>query len=304
MMRRDQLAIPWHFVRALRARRAALRLGLPGAEFDAFGRRLGARLALRGGRDGWRLLLQPVDFLRYYEFAFVAEALRGGSGDALDVSSPSLFSLWLAATRPEWRVRISNPDARDSAATAATIRRLGLRGVEVVRRDAQAVAAEGARYDAIWSISVFEHIAGDEADGRALQALARCLRPGGRLCLTVMTAPSYTDEFVDEDTYRLGLARTEKGYFFQRYYDEAALRSRLLAFVPELAVARLAWFGEIAAGGYAAFVERARRGYNYAWAVEEPWIAAKHYRWFECFSDMPGVGVACVELRRPATAFA
>jgi SAM-dependent methyltransferase len=300
MIRADQLAIPWHFVRALRVRRAALRRGLPGAEFDAFGRRLGARLAVRGARDGWRLLLQPLDFLRYYEFAFVAEALRGGSGDALDVSSPSLFSLWVAATRPEWRVRVANPDARDSGATAGIVRRLGLRGVTVDNRDAQAVAAEDRRYDAIWSISVFEHIAGEDADGRALQALARCLRPGGRICLTVMTAPTYTDEFVAEDTYRLDLTRTERGYFFQRYYDEAALRSRLLAFVPDLEVKQLAWFGEIEAGGYAAFVERARRGYSYAWAVEEPWIAAKHYRWFERFADMPGVGVGCVELRRPA----
>jgi SAM-dependent methyltransferase len=300
MIRSDHLLIFWHWLRGVRARRRARRLGLPGLEIDRYGRGLGWRMCRRGMSGGLRLALQPVDFLRYYEFAFVAEAVRGLAGPALDVSSPALLSLYLAATQPGLRIRISNPDARDSSAIAAKVKRLGLPGIEVAGLDVQALAAEKKRYQAIWSISVFEHIAGPDEDGRALRALADCLRPGGRLCLTVMSAPGYEEEFVGENTYELGIAPTARGYFFQRYYDEAAVRRRLLAFVPELVVRRLAWLGEKEAGTYAAFVERARRhGYSYAWAVDAPWVAANSYRWFDRFADMPGVGVCCLELHRP-----
>jgi len=245
------------------------------------------------------MALQPVDFLRYYEFSFVAAALRGVTGPVLDVSSPSLLALYLGATRPDLQIRISNPDVRDSSAIAERVERLGLPGIKVASLDVDALAAEKKRYQAIWSISVFEHIAGNDEDGRALRALADCLLPGGRLCLTVMSAPAYTEEFVGENTYQLGLARTERGFFFQRYYDEAAVRQRLLARVPDLEVRRVAWFGEKQAGTYAAFVERARRGYSYAWSVEAPWVAADSYQWFERFANMPGVGVCCLELRKP-----
>jgi len=300
MIRSDHLLIFWHWLRGVRARQRARQRGLPGLEFDRFGRSLGWRMCLRGLRGGLRMALQPVDFLRYYEFAFVAEALDGVTGPVLDVSSPSLLSLFLAATRPGLQIRISNPDARDSSAITERVERLGLRGIEVAGLDVQALAAEKKRYQAIWSISVFEHIAGDEEDGKALRALADCLLPGGRLCLTVMSAPAYRDEFVSDNTYQLGVAPTERGYFFQRYYDEAAVRERLLAQVPDLEVRRLAWFGEKQAGTYAAFVERAHRGYSYAWSVEAPWTAADSYRWFDRFSDMPGVGVCCIELRKPS----
>ncbi|HVU23051.1 MAG TPA: class I SAM-dependent methyltransferase [Opitutus sp.] len=299
MINADRVLLPWHWLRAERAWRRARDLGLPGLEFDRFGRKLGWRMGWRGMRGKAAMLLHPVVFLRYYEFSFVAESLRDAGGNGLDVSSPFLFSLWLTATRPDWRVRISNPDARDSAATAAIVRRLGLERIDVSDRDAEALAAEGLTYDAIWSISVFEHIAGD-GDGRALRALAACLRPGGRLCLTVMCAPSYTEEFVDEDVYGLGRTRTDRGHFFQRFYDETALRERLLDAVPGLSVVRTRWIGETRPGSYAAYAERARRGLRYAWAVEEPLIAAREYQWFERFADLPGVGAACLELRKSA----
>lgn len=300
MFRTDHLFIAWHWLRAAQARRRARRAGLPGLEIDRYGRHLGWQMSLRGLREGPRLLLQPVDFLRYYEFSFVEEALRGVSGPVLDVSSPSLLSLYLAACQPLLKIRISNPDARDSSAIAARVERLGLERIEVTNLDIQALAAEQRRYQAIWSISVLEHIAGTDEDGRALAALAGCLEPGGRLCVTVMSAPVYEEEFVAENTYQLGVEQTARGYFFQRYYDEAAIRRRLLAFVPELEVRRLAWFGEKQRGTYAGFVERVRRdGYSYAWAVEAPWTAANSYKWFDRFEEMPGVGVCCIELRRP-----
>ena len=92
MIRSDHLLIPWHWLRGTRARQRARRRGLPGLEFDRYGRRLGWRMCLRGMRGSLRMALQPVDFLRYYEFSFVAEALRGVTGPALDVSSPALLS--------------------------------------------------------------------------------------------------------------------------------------------------------------------------------------------------------------------
>ena len=66
-------------------------------------------------------------------------------------------------------------------------------------------------------------------------------------------------------------------------------------------IARLAWLGEKTAGTYAAFVERVRQqGYSYAWAADAPRVAAESYQWFDRFADLPGVGVCCLELHRPA----
>src|SRR5690606_25075797 len=92
-MRADQWLIPWYFVRACQARAWARRHGLPSLEIDRFGRKLGWRMCAKRTRGGIRMLLQPIDFLRYYEFDFVAQAVRNAAGNALDVSSPSLFSL-------------------------------------------------------------------------------------------------------------------------------------------------------------------------------------------------------------------
>jgi SAM-dependent methyltransferase len=93
---------------------------------------------------------------------------------------------------------------------------------------------EDQSFDHAVSISVLEHIAGEDGDVVALGEIVRCVRPGGRVVLTLpyapvarieyRTAPVYVDEGEQDD---LGRA------FFQRWYDDDAV-TRLAAAVPSL----------------------------------------------------------------------
>jgi SAM-dependent methyltransferase len=83
-----------------------------------------------------------------------------------------------------------------------------------------------ASFDAVYSISVIEHIP-DDGDSRAVREIARVLRPGRRVCLTVPFSPRYREEWVSRDVFERRRRSTEK-LFFQRRYDPNALQNRLV----------------------------------------------------------------------------
>ncbi|RKX33930.1 MAG: hypothetical protein DRP71_08820 [Verrucomicrobia bacterium] len=277
-----------------RARKA----GLPGLSYDAFGRSIGRRLFVRGVRGSVRLMLQPVDFLRYFEFDYVDRFARKARGPVLDVASPALFSLYQAARNPAIELQMVNPDRCDLEWTELAARRLRLK-LETENAGVESIASIKQRFGAIWSISVLEHIAGDLNDSDAVRILYDALEPGGALILTVMTDRRYRNEYLNNDIYNLGQAREERGIFFQRFYDEEALHRRLIGAVPEAELADLSWYGEVKPGIYDAYIERARRSFDYRWAVNEPLEAACGYARFDDFSHMPGIGVSAFRLIKP-----
>jgi hypothetical protein len=114
-----------------------------------------------------------------------------------------------------------------------------------------------------------------------------------------MTDRRYRNEYLEEDIYNLGRAKQERGVFFQRFYDEEALLRRLVGAVPTANLEDLSWYGEVRPGIYNAFIDRARRGFDYRWAVNEPTEAALGYARFDDFSEMPGIGVAAFRLVKP-----
>lgn len=289
---------PWYLLQARKAFAEGKRRGLPGLGYDQYGRRLGMRLALRGMKGARRLILQPVDILRYFEFDFVERSLGEMSGRALDISSPSLFALYHADRDRELDVTMINPDRRDLEWTRAVADRLSIR-IRTKTCSIGEIPSDHGRFSRIWSISVLEHICGDGNDGAALKKMWDLLEPGGHLAVTVMTNCRHLDEYVESDVYGLGLKREAEGFFFQRLYDETSIRERLLSGIPETAVASIEWYGEKTPGRYAAFVERARNGFDYRWAVEEPREVVDHYQRYQSFSEMPGVGVCGIALTRP-----
>lgn len=236
------------------------------------------------------LLLSPVGVSRYFEFDFCARNLLPEAKTILDVSSPRLFSLFQASSRPDINVTMANPDINDIEISRKLARMLDLGNV--VTQNLPVAGLENAHneYDAILSISVLEHISGEKGDTMAINALAGMVRPGGRLVITVPVDRSYIEEYRHEDTYGLQ-GKNEKGsYFFERRYDLDALLERLVAPVGANRV-HMEWAGEITEGSWDRYIAAWRQ-----WGlVVRSWDRYRYSRqWkkYDSWNDMPGAG-AC-----------
>jgi SAM-dependent methyltransferase len=193
--------------------------------------RLGCRYLLRHGylREAVVRIVIPLDPSRYLELPETLHELAARPGDAvLDLASPKLAGVALA----ERGVDVTSVDAL--AAEVATWRRLAgdrprLRFVE---GDGRSMPFEDASFDHAYSISVLEHIP-DEGDREALRELARVVKPGGRVVITMPYADRYREDWRGHPVYGEGRSAERGCYFFERSYDEARVR-RLIESVPEL----------------------------------------------------------------------
>src|SRR5205085_7265973 len=86
-----------------------------------------------------------------------------------------------------------------------------------------------ASFDRAYSLSVLEHIpeGGDEC---ALSELARVVRAGGRILLTVPYADTYREDWRDRPVYGAD-GGADSRFFFERWYDSSRL-GRLVAAAP------------------------------------------------------------------------
>jgi SAM-dependent methyltransferase len=191
---------------------------------------LGARSLRRHGpsRPALIRLVIPLDPSRYLELPWALRLLGPVRGRRiLDLASPKLLAVALVrdcadvvsvdALEPEideWR-RLA-PEARFEVA------------------DGRALPFEDAEFDCAYSISVLEHIPGD-GDELALRELARVVRPGGRILLTVPYASTYWEDWRDRPVY--GAQADASRYFFERWYDAGRL-DRLVASAPVREVSR------------------------------------------------------------------
>jgi SAM-dependent methyltransferase len=290
-------ATPGLIARSFSATRYASRAGAPGLRFAMFGRSLGLRALLLGQRSGLELLVTPVSIVRYWEFPFVLKHLPQPPGRCLDISSPRLFSFYVASRRRPTTLRMLNPDRRDADVTRRLVNRFGFRSVVVEALPVSAIEDSDQRYDSIWSISVIEHIP-EDGDTRAMQLMYRALAPGGTLIVTVPVDRKTWDVYRPDDVYALGTAPSQGGTFFQRWYDEETIASRLLDPLGGIDV-DVEWFGERVAGRFAAYEKDwLRRGRERT--VDDPREIADWYESYRAWSDMPGQGVCGIVLRKPA----
>jgi SAM-dependent methyltransferase len=194
---------------------------------------LGVRQLLRHGylREAVIRIVVPLDPSRYLELPWALDALRLRSGQRLlDLASPKLLAVVLARAG----VHVTSVD--ELPEEVETWRRLaaGEPNLQLAVADGRALPFADASFDAATSISVLEHIQ-DGGDAAALRELARCVRAGGRVAITVPYASRARVEYRDTPAY-VDHGATRGRYFFQRWYDGAALES-LLAATPELRVA-------------------------------------------------------------------
>jgi SAM-dependent methyltransferase len=192
--------------------------------------RLGFRALARGRvpRHALTRIAIPMDPSRYLEFPdVVAELGADGGARVLDLASPKLVAVELARRG----ARVTSVDALEPEIGAW--RELASRqpGVTFEVGDGRRLRFEDGSFDRAYSISVIEHIAGG-GDAAALRELARVVRPGGRVVITMPYAAEYHEDWRDEPVY--GSQEGVNGrYFFERWYDDARL-GQLVEAVPEL----------------------------------------------------------------------
>ena len=270
----------------------------PGTTFARFGRQIGLRLLRRGSQLGFQYLVTPVSITRYFEFEFVSAHIPRPSRHCLDVSSPRLFSLHSAAAHPEASVDMLNPDVEDAETSRSIVARLGFSNVRVRSDPVSSLKGKARTYDCIWSISVVEHIDGDDGDMEAMQLMYRALRPGGRLIVTVPVDRTFWREYRDRDYYGTSRVATPSGsYFFQRLYDEKNVRGRLVNAVGQEPT-HISWFGERVAGTFYAY-ERRWIELGSDETIEDPRRIADDYGPFRSWAEMPGFGVCGLVFDKP-----
>lgn len=263
---------------------------MTGLEFDRFGGKAGLSLLRCGRRAGLKYLLNPLESFRYWEFPFVWPCLPERPGSCLDVSSPPLFS-FCAAKNLGIPVPMINPDEKDLAASKTIAASLKIPGLTLRRCGAEMLMTGSTEeaYDVIWSISVLEHISGEYDDRDAVKAMYGALVKAGRLILTVPVDRAPRNEFAAGDVYGTQAPQENGMYFFQRLYDKKDIRERLIKSIG-VEPSEVRWFGEKRAGHYDAYARyRAQAGLRRA--VRDPKEMADHYKEFNDWDEMPGMGV-------------
>jgi SAM-dependent methyltransferase len=275
---------------------AAAAIGTPGMRFHLEALSTAIRLVARGGSglvaQAGRLALYPMDSTRYFEFDWVWSRLQrhGRVRRYLDISSPRFLPLSYVRRAQVDRAWFLNPDPADLATTARWAQALSLSGR--CRFDAapvEAFDAQGERFDAITSISVFEHIV-DE--GPALQRIRRLLAPGGTLLMTLpCTAVGY-DQFRDYDEYNLSTPDSRGRYFFQRFYDASSLRQRVFSVLGE--PRQMTVYGEREPGYFGRNAQQKMRGLPYPF-WREGFMMGRHFQIYPSIDALPGEGVVALE---------
>lgn len=196
---------------------------------------LGVRYLRRHGyaREAVIRLVVPLDPSRYLELPWALDRLGDRDGQTvLDLASPKLLAVTLARRG----LRVTTLDQLESEIAIWRLLAEGDPGVELVVGDGRAMPFESETFDHATSISVLEHIAGEGGDAAALGELARCVRPGGAILVTLPYASEKYVEYRKAPAYVDHGQRDEHGRsFFQRWYDDAAV-ARLVAAVPALEV--------------------------------------------------------------------
>ncbi len=199
-----------------------------------FGLSVGTKALFAAPRHALKRLALPVEYIRCAEFRYVLEHLDvTAHHSVLDIGSPKLLSLFLAARvgARVWATDLVDEFFAGYGAYAATVLGPRLERYQMETQDAQALTYTDETFDRVFSVSVLEHIPGD-GDVLAMAEIARVLKPGGIICLTVPWSDrGYLEEsrVPGPGAYWLKKSADKTPAFYQRAYDRDSLQKRLLS---------------------------------------------------------------------------
>jgi SAM-dependent methyltransferase len=166
-----------------------------------------------------------MNYVRLMELPLAWDLLDPAAGHrVLDIGSPKLLALCLAVER-QCQLTITDADPYFVDDFRIFRQLLGFTAdVGVV--DARSLPFAAHSFDSVFSVSVFEHISA-EGDRLAVAEAARVLRQHGVLVLTVPVNTRYMEEWSVSDVYWNAERRPDGAVFYQRRYDQEAVRERL-----------------------------------------------------------------------------
>ncbi len=193
--------------------------------------RLGVRHLARHGylREAVVRVVVPLDPSRYLEFPETLRELAARPGErVIDLASPKLVAVSLARRG----VEVVSVDELESE--IEIWRRLAgdTPGLRFEIADGRALPFADASFDHAYSISVIEHIPGD-GDAAALLELARVIRPGGRIVVTLPYSDDYREDWREQPLY-VDHGGDGGRHFFGRWYDSARVDALRDAVAPVL----------------------------------------------------------------------
>jgi methyltransferase family protein len=218
----------------------------------------GERLAWRSlragtlGRAGLRsaigAFVRPITApSRYPEYSVVFDLLRESldlddpSSWLLDVGSPKLFSLLLAARTQAtvvatdlWQPAIAEAEALQGGLPPDVAARVHLSVADAREPLPGSLRPPHGQFAGAFAMSVIEHIEPDPGgDHRALERMAEVVRASGAIVVSVPVDVRARSEYLQTEMYgrRPGDVR---GAFFQRVYDARALEALAAAGAPRL----------------------------------------------------------------------
>ena len=274
---------------------AATAIGTPGMRFHLEAVSAAIRLVTRGSglvAQAGRLALYPMDSTRYFEFDWIWSRLQRlrRVRNYLDISSPRLLPLSYVRRSHVERAWLVNPDTSDLETTRRWADALSLLGrCSFSDEPIESSRLDGERFDAITSVSVFEHIVNE---GPALARVRNLLAPGGALLLTLPCAAEGYDQFRDYDEYNLAKPDADGRYFFQRFYDASSLRDRVFSILGE--PREMTVYGESEPGYFGRNAQRKMRGLPYPF-WREGYMMGRHFRTYPSIDALPGEGVVALE---------
>jgi len=274
---------------------AATAIGTPGMRFHLEAVSAAIRLVTRGSglvAQAGRLALYPMDSTRYFEFDWIWSRLQRlrRVRNYLDISSPRLLPLSYVRRSHVERAWLVNPDTSDLETTRRWADALSLLGrCSFSDEPIESSRLDGERFDAITSVSVFEHIVNE---GPALARVRNLLAPGGALLLTLPCAAEGYDQFRDYDEYNLAKPDADGRYFFQRFYDASSLRDRVFSILGE--PREMTVYGESEPGYFGRNAQRKMRGLPYPF-WREGYMIGRHFRTYPSIDALPGEGVVALE---------
>lgn len=225
-------SMPWKPFRfdELKYYRFGLALGI--ANILSNGLRLGLKKTL--GKA-----LQPINsYTRFPEYHFIGYHIEqhlqrftpGHKVRILDVGSPKCLGLYLAS-HFDIEVHLTDiyePAVRESEVLWTAIKH-GARGKPIFSvQDARSLKYPQEAFDAVYSMSVIEHVGGETGDSQSLREMFRVLRPGGILLVTIPFGQRYVEQ--DRVGFEGAARRTSNSEqcFFQRIYAPAAVEERII----------------------------------------------------------------------------
>lgn len=209
--------------------------------FYGFGFAVGVRNLFKNGfrlglRNTVSAILQPVNsYTRFPEFFFmeqeVAAKAAGKERQAvLDIGSPKLLGLYMAHNY-DADIRMTdisplNIDPYERMWDAWKHNAKGKAFFQV--QDARQLAFPDESYDIVYSMSVLEHIEGDDQDATVVKEMLRVLKPGGRLLISVPFGPRYEEQVIMGLAHAVERVDSNQAYFFQRIYDREHVEANII----------------------------------------------------------------------------